>query len=89
MARFVLLDLTDLDEAIREIADAIVPRCVVPIRPLLSQSSHGQGYELFRELQYKYRWVLAPYRYKDLPELHASFQEEILQPILEKMIELK
>ncbi len=89
MACFVLLDLTDLDETIREIADAIVPRCVVPIRPLLLQGSHRQEYELFRELQHKYRWVLAPYRYKDLPDLQTSFQEKILQPIHEKMIVLK
>jgi DNA-binding transcriptional ArsR family regulator len=88
MARFVLLDLTDLDEAIREIADAIVPRCVVPIQPLLLQGSHREEYEL-RELQRKHPCVLAPYRYKDVPDLHTSFQEKILQPINEKMIELK
>ncbi len=89
MARFVLLDLTDVDETMGEIADEIVPRCVVPIRPLLLQSSHRQGYELFRELQYKHRWVVAPYRYKDVPDLQSSFQEKILQPIHEKLIELK
>jgi uncharacterized protein YjbI with pentapeptide repeats len=89
MARFVLLDLTDLDDTIREIADAIVPRCVVPIRPLLLQGSHRQEYDLFRELQHKHRWVLAPYRYKDLPNLQTNFQEKILQPINEKIIELR
>ncbi len=89
MARFVLIDLTDLDYAVREIADDIVPRCVVPIRPLLLQGSQRQEYELFRGLQHKHRWVLAPYRYKDLPDLQISFQEKILQPIYEKIIELK
>ena len=89
MARFVLIDLTDLDEPIGEIANAIVPRCVVPIRPLLLQGSHQQNYELFQELQRKHRWVLAPYRYKDLPDLQTNFQENFLQPINEKIIELK
>jgi hypothetical protein len=89
MARFVLLDLTDVDEAIREIADAIGPRCVVPIRPLLLQGSQRQEDELFQELQRTYRWVLAPYRYKDLPDLQSSFQEKILQPIHERMLELE
>jgi hypothetical protein len=89
MARFVLLDLTDGDEAIREIADAIGPRCVVPIRPLLLQGSQRQEDELFQELQRTYRWVLAPYRYKDLPDLQSSFQEKILQPIHERMLELE
>jgi DNA-binding transcriptional ArsR family regulator len=89
MARFVLLDLTDLDDAIREIADAIVPRCVVPIRPFLLQGSQRQEYERFRELGHKHRWVVAPYHYKDLPDLQTSFQETIIQPINEKIIELK
>jgi uncharacterized protein YjbI with pentapeptide repeats len=89
MTRFVLLDLTDLDDALREIANDIVPRCIVPIQSLLLQSSYQPKDELFRELQRKYRWVLAPYRYKDPSDLHASFQEKILQPINEKIIELK
>jgi hypothetical protein len=89
MAHFVLLDLTHLDKTSRKIADAIIPRCVVPIRPLLLQGSHTQEYERFRELQHKYRWVLAPYLYKDPPDLQTSFQEKILRPIHEKMIALK
>src|SRR5262249_50654961 len=89
MARFVLIDLTNLKDAAREMASAIVPHCVVPIRPLLDIGSHRQQYELFRELQHEHRWVLAPYRYKDLPDLQSSFQEKILQPVHEKMIELK
>ena len=89
MARFVLLDLTGLGDTAREIAHAIVPHCVIPIRPLLLQGSPGQGYELFRGLQHKYQWVLAPYRYTALSDLQTSFQEKILQPINEKMIALK
>ncbi|MBV9689597.1 MAG: toll/interleukin-1 receptor domain-containing protein [Ktedonobacteraceae bacterium] len=89
MAHFVLLDLTNLDDVIPGIADDIVPRCVVPIRPLLLQGSHRQEYEPFRDLGHKHRWVLAPYRYKDLSELQSSFQEKILQPIYERVIELK
>ena len=77
MARFVLIDLTDLNQAIREIADDVVPHCGVPIRPLLLQDAHQQQYELFPELRRKYRWVLAPYRYKDLSDLQISFQEKI------------
>lgn len=87
MARFVLLDLTNLGDAIREIADEILPRCVVPIQPLLLQDSYQQGYERF--LGHKHRWVLAPYRYKDLSHLQNSFRAKVLQPIDEKMIELK
>lgn len=89
MARFVLIDLTGLDDTLREIADAVVPRCVVPIQPLLLLGEHRQGYELFRELQQKHRWVLAPYRYKDLLDLHSIFQEKIIQLVDEKIIELK
>jgi hypothetical protein len=48
---------------------SILPRCVVPIQPLLLQDSRQQGYERF--LGHKHRWVLAPYRYKDLSHLQS------------------
>ena len=86
MVRFVLIDLTDLKQAICEIAETIVPHCAVPILPLL-QASHQQVYE-FVPVQRKYRWVLAPYRYKGFSDLQISFQEKILQPVNEKLIEL-
>jgi hypothetical protein len=89
MARFVLIDMTDLKGVIREIADAIVPHCVVPIQSLLLQGSREQEYEHFRAIQYKHRGILAPYRYHNLSELQSSFQEKILQPIHERIIELK
>lgn len=88
MACFVLLDPTHLDETLRELADALFPRCVVPIQPLLLRGSHQQEYERIRVL-YKHRWVLAPYHYKDVSDLQSSFREQVLQPVKEKMIELK
>lgn len=47
MVRFVLFDLTDLNQAIHEIADDIVPHCIVPIRPLF-QASYQQTHEFFQ-----------------------------------------
>ena len=88
MAHFVLVDLTDLDDVIREIAASIIPRCVVPIQPLLL-GNYQYDHALVRDLQQKYRWLLSPRRYKDISGLLNSFQEQIIQPAENKITELK
>ena len=89
MAHFVLIDLTDLDDAVqKELATSIFPRCVVPTLPFLL-GNYRYDYVLFRDLQQKYSWVLSPHRYKDTSDLITVFQEQIIQSVEQKTTELK
>jgi uncharacterized protein YjbI with pentapeptide repeats len=88
MARFVLIDLTDLENVLDEIVK-VVPYCRVPIQPFLFLDNHQYTYNQFLDLRHKHRWVLPLFRYQDNSDLLASFQEKIIQPAKEKSEELK
>ncbi len=88
MARFVLMDLTDLEDVLGEIVK-VVPRCRVPMQPLLFLDDHQYKYDQFLDLRHKHSWVLPLYRYQDSSNLLASFRERIIQPAEEKSEDLK
>ena len=87
MARFVLLDLTELGSALDEIVK-VVPHCTVPLQPLLS-GEYQYRYNQLLDLRRQCSWVLAPYHYQDHSSLLASFQEKIIRPAEEKGRELQ
>ena len=88
MARFVLMDLTDLDNVLDEMVK-VVPYCRVPIQPFLSLDNHQYKYSQFLDLRREHSWVLPLFRYQDSSGLLTSFQEKIIQPVEKKSGELK
>ncbi|HEU5379435.1 MAG TPA: toll/interleukin-1 receptor domain-containing protein [Ktedonobacteraceae bacterium] len=88
MARFVLIDLTDLENALDDIVK-VVPHCRVPMQPLLFLDSHQHKYSQFLDLRRNHRWILPLHCYQDNSSLLASLQEKIIQVAEEKSEELK
>lgn len=88
LARFVLIDLTELDHVLDEII-RIAPYCRVPIQPLLTLESSQYKYTRFLDLRRAYRWILPLYWYKDNTGLCTSLQTKIIQPAEAKSEELQ
>lgn len=88
MARFVLIDLTDLESVLNEII-RVIQYCRVPTQPLLLLDSYQHKYSQFLDLRRNHRWVLPLHCYQDNSGLLASLQENIIQVAEEKSEELK
>jgi hypothetical protein len=76
MSRFIIADLTDASSIPIEL-EAIVPDVVVPVQPLLEDSS--QSYAMFDDYG-KYDWVLPVYRYEGLETFLATMAERVIAP---------
>jgi len=88
MARFVLVDLTDLGNVLDQMVE-VVPHCRVPIQPLLLLDAHQYQYHQLLDLRRKHPWLLPLYRYQNSSSLLTSFHKKIIQPLEKKCEELK
>jgi uncharacterized protein YjbI with pentapeptide repeats len=84
LSRFIIADLTDPSSVPYEL-HAVVPNRMVPVLPLLKESidpftgKTTHEFAMFSDLRKKYHWVLPTHFYKDLVDLLASFQEEVIE----------
>lgn len=85
LSRFIIADLTQGLSIPQELS-VIVPTVVVPIIPLLQDSSNE--YAMFSEFR-RYPWVLPTYIYHNPEELIMSFQENVIEPTEKRLSELR
>jgi uncharacterized protein YjbI with pentapeptide repeats len=84
MARFIVADLTEPASIAKEL-EAIVPRLAIPVQPLLQTGA--ALYPMFHDY-WKYDWVLPVSHYRDLADLLASFETNVVLPAEAKAKEL-
>lgn len=95
LARFIIVDLTEPSSAPHEVA-TIIPQCVVPVQPLISQEPlivkgsvvERHEYAMFEDLRRRYHWVLPTFRYRSTNELLLSLQTQIIAPSEQKARDL-
>jgi uncharacterized protein YjbI with pentapeptide repeats len=88
LARFVVVDLTDV-KAVNQELQAIVPQIKVPVRPLLLEGTEPPG-AVLQTLWHDYAdRLLRIHRYHDLDGLLVSFKEKVIDPAETKAKELK
>lgn len=85
LSRFIIIDITSSKSAPMEMA-TIIPSVRIPIIPLIEEG-HAP-YAMFTDL-IKYPWVLSPLQYGDVKSIVQNFQAAIIQPIENKIKELK
>ena len=86
MARFVIADFTDPKIVLQEVQH-IVPNIAVPVIPLLVEGSGEEPTTLY-DLRINHRSLLDTYWYKDLDDLLASLEKEVIDPAEAKAREL-
>ncbi len=86
IARFVIADITDAKSIPQELQRVVPGLPSLPVQPLILNSQYE--YAMFRDLL-DYQWVLKPYRYKDLEELLASLEENVIAPAIDKAQEIE
>jgi uncharacterized protein YjbI with pentapeptide repeats len=85
LSRFIIADLTE-PRSIPQELESIVPHLPsVPVVPLLAGA--GAEYGMFAHFK-RYPWVLAIQRYRDLDDLLASLQDQVIAPAEAKAKEL-
>ncbi len=86
MACFVVADLSESKSVPQELSFIVPYLPSVPVAPILQQ--RDRGYPLFEHLQ-RYPWVLAPLEYRDLDDLLARFDDELLRPAYQQAMEAR
>jgi hypothetical protein len=81
LARFLLLDVTDL-LFLPVSVQSLIRQKTLPIQPLLDVSEERPG--LCREIAPS-PWVLPTYRYRGLAHLHETVQERVIEPAEEAL----
>jgi hypothetical protein len=78
LARFIIVDLTDLSDTPEEL-QAIIRALAVPVQPLLlaEKKEHAMSVDLIKTSH----WALSVYLYKDQASLQASLKENIIEPV--------
>lgn len=74
MARFVIADITDAKSVIQDLQRIVPTPPSLPVQPLLLVSEYHYG--MFQDFR-NYPWVLAPFRYLDLADLHACLADKV------------
>jgi len=86
LSGFVIADMSDPRSVVMEL-QLIVPDLAVPVVPLMS--GHDMPVALFADLLGKYDWVLPPMRYRDLKDLVARLDDDVVLPAQRKRAELR
>jgi len=85
MARFIIADLTDPSSIPYELA-TIIPGTVVPVQSILLEGQ--REFAMFCDLQMRYHWVLAPYKYQSKEGVIADL-DKIIAPAEAKAREIR
>jgi hypothetical protein len=82
MCRFVIADITNPRSSPLEL-QATVPNYMVPFVPIIQEGE--QPFAMFKDLHVKYdKWMLTPFKYRDLSELIDLLEDAVITPALEK-----
>jgi hypothetical protein len=84
IARFIIADIS-LHKSISQELRAILPSTPVSVQPLLNGTR--RLYNMFPDFK-QFPYVLPAYRYKNLADLEAEFEEKVIKPAEEKAKEL-
>jgi uncharacterized protein YjbI with pentapeptide repeats len=87
LARFVIADVTDPKIVLEEIPH-IVRNIAVPVKPLLLEGAGDEPVTLYN-LRRNHQSLLDTHRYRDLDDLLASLQEEVIGPAELKAKQIK
>jgi uncharacterized protein YjbI with pentapeptide repeats len=85
IARFIIADLSQYKSITQELR-AILPGTAVAVQPLLNGTR--RLYTMFPDFK-QYPHVLPGYRYSNLADLQATFEEKVIKPAEEKAKELE
>jgi uncharacterized protein YjbI with pentapeptide repeats len=86
MARFIIADLTNPSCLPYELA-ILVPSTVVPVQTIILEGQ--REFAMFRDLQFRYHWVLAPHSYESEAILLAQLDEKVIAPAETKAKQLR
>jgi hypothetical protein len=86
MSLFVIADVSAPRSTPLEL-QLTVPQVMVPIVPIIQEKE--QTFDMFRNLEFKYDWVLKPLRYHTEDDLIGSLEKSIIEPACEKANELR
>jgi uncharacterized protein YjbI with pentapeptide repeats len=86
MSLFVIVDLSAPRSAPLEL-QLTVPQVMVPVVPIIQEKE--QPFDMFRNLEFKYDWVLKPLHYHSEDDLIGSLEKSIIGPACEKANELR
>lgn len=86
LSRFIIADLTEPRSIPQELASIVPDLPSVPVAPLLAASATEYG--MFEHSK-RFPWVLAIHRYRDLDDLLASLQDQVIAPAEAKAKELQ
>lgn len=85
MSRFIIADITNPKSSPLEL-QATVPDYMVPFVPIIQDGE--EPFAMFADLQNKYDWVLDVLEFENHQQLTAVAEKAIIQPALEKELEL-
>ena len=86
LARFIIADITEPESIPQELVSVVESLPSVPVQPLLKLGS--DPWDMYDDIR-RYPWVLPTCRYKDLDDLLASVEDNVIAPAEAKAMELQ
>jgi uncharacterized protein YjbI with pentapeptide repeats len=86
LARYIIVDLTNASSVPHELATIVPNIPSIPIQPIILAGN--RQYSMFEHFS-RYDWVLPRFEYKSKDHLMANIRDRILQPLSEKLKEIR